>query len=216
MKPLKFLEYSNKQLLLPLRRDILHRAVIFEGDATRQGTASTKWRGDVAGSRKKLAPQKGTGNARVGDRKSPIRKGGGVAFGPHPRDFSTQLPRKVYDLAFRTALSYRYKKGQLIIVNDNITVPKGSSPRLLQKIFKFNQWGKENGRSLLVTERTKERLFKAFKDLGGIGQALNWEDVSVKKLLETGRVIIEKEALRKILRDHSMDLKEEHRGLTIT
>ncbi|KAK2754512.1 54S ribosomal protein, mitochondrial [Arachnomyces sp. PD_36] len=207
MEPLKFLEYSDKQLLLPLRRDILHRAVVYEGDATRQGTASTKWRGDVHGSGRKLAPQKGLGRARVGDKKSPIRTGGGVAFGPHPRDFSTDLPRKVYDLAWRTALSYRYRRGQLIIVNDNIAIPKGASAFLAQNIFLGNQWGKEHGRSLLITERKKERLFKAVSQIGKHGRVLDWEDVDVKDLLETGRIIIEKSALDNILSKHSADLR---------
>src|SRR5690242_9859770 len=109
MEPIRFDSYSSKYLYLPLRRDLLHRAVIFEGDATRQGTASTKTRFEVHGSHRKIRPQKGTGKARLGTRQSPMLKGGGKSFGPHPRDFSTELPRKMYDLAWRTALSWRYR-----------------------------------------------------------------------------------------------------------
>ena len=103
-----------------MRRDILHLAVVYEGDSTRQGTASSKTRWDVRGSGRKLGPQKGSGRARMGDKNSPIRRGGGKVFGPHPRDFSTRLPRKVYDLAWRTALSYRYRRGELIVCNDGM------------------------------------------------------------------------------------------------
>ena len=116
-KPLKLLNYPSTHLNLPLRKDILHRAVIYEGDKTRQGTASTKWRSEIHGSGKKVRPQKGTGRARLGDKKSPMLRGGGAAFGPKPRDFSTDLPRKIYDLAWRTALSHRYHRGELIVVD---------------------------------------------------------------------------------------------------
>jgi len=207
MEPLRLIKYGREQLLLPLRRDILHRAVVYEGDKTRQGTASTKWRDDVHGSGRKIRPQKGTGKARLGDKKSPMLRGGGVAFGPHPRDFSTKLPRKIYDLAWRTALSYRYRRGQLIIVDNNISIPRGSTPYLLQEIFETQGWGKEHGRSLLITEIKKERLFKAVAEVGQHGRILKRADVDVKDLLETGRLIIEKKALDRMLSSHSKDLK---------
>ncbi|TVY57022.1 54S ribosomal protein yml6, partial [Lachnellula suecica] len=122
MEPLRTASYSSKHLYLPLRRDILHRAVVFEGDGTRQGTASTKTRFTVHGSHAKIRPQKGSGRARLGTKQSPMLKGGGKSFGPHPRDFSTELPRKMYDLAWRTALSWRYRKGDLIVCEDGMEI----------------------------------------------------------------------------------------------
>lgn len=95
----------------------------------------------------------------------------------------------------------------MIIVDDNIAIPKGANPSLMRNIFVKNQWGKEHGRSLLVTERRKERLFKAVAEVGKEGRVLNWEDVDVKDLLENGRVVIERRALNKILSNHSSDLK---------
>ncbi|KAK2741314.1 54S ribosomal protein, mitochondrial [Onygenales sp. PD_40] len=207
MEPLKFIEYDQKHLFLPLRRDILHRAVIYEGDMTRQGTANTKWRGDVRGSGRKIRPQKGTGQARLGDKKSPMLKGGGVAHGPHPRDFSTDLPRKVYDLAWRTALSYRYRRGQLIIVNDNISFPKGASPYWLQDVLETNRWGKHFGKSLFITETKKDRLCRGMEKLKQHARVLDREDVDVKDLLEMGRLIVEKKALDQMIQDHSWDLQ---------
>lgn len=205
MEPMRFEYYPANHLNLPLRRDILHRAVIFEGDATRQGTASTKWRDDVHGSNRKIRPQKGTGRARLGDKNSPMLKGGGVAFGPHPRDFSTKLPKKMYDLAWRTALSYRYKKGELVIVEDgmDIELPK---TRFIKQVFESNQWGNLNGRSLLIATSRRENLFGALKDAGEDGRILTEGDVDVKDLLEMGRIIVEKSALDGILRDHQSDL----------
>lgn len=206
LEPVRFDWYHTKHLQLPMRRDILHRAVVYEADASRQGTASTKWRKDVHGSGRKIRPQKGTGSARLGDKKSPMLRGGGVAFGPHPRDFSTGLQRKVYDLAWRTALSYRYKKGELIILDDKIRLPRGTGGRLLNNIFEGNQWGRANGRSLLVTENHRERLFREMGEVGEQGLVKDIYDVDVKDLLETGRIVIEKDALDALLFAHASDL----------
>jgi large subunit ribosomal protein L4 len=83
----------------------------------RQGTASTKTRGEVAGSGAKPWRQKGTGRARAGSRKSPIWRGGGRAFGPRPRDYSYKLPKKVRRLALRMALSARFGEGNLVVLD---------------------------------------------------------------------------------------------------
>ena len=205
LEPLRFAEYPTNHLSLPLRRDILHRAVIYEGDMTRQGTASSKHRSEVHGSNRKIRPQKGTGKARLGNKKSPMLRGGGVAFGPHPRDFSTKLPRKVYDLAWRTALSYRYKKGELIIVQKCRDL-ETEEPRWLEQIMTRNHIGHADGRSLLVTRDVLPNLFHAMKGAGRHGVVKEEDDIDVKDLLEMGRVIIEKRALDSILRDHSSDL----------
>lgn len=205
MEPTRFTYYPANQLRLPLRRDILHRAVIFEGDATRQGTASTKWRDDVHGSGRKIRPQKGTGRARLGDKKSPMLRGGGVAFGPHPRDFSTKLPRKVYDLAWRTALSYRYRRGELIIVENGADIEM-EEPRWIKKIMEWNHWGNADGRSLIVTRMRRHNLFEALGRAGEEGRAKTEDDVDVKDILELGRIIIEKRSLDSILKNHSSDL----------
>lgn len=206
IEPVRFESYPSRHLDLPLRRDILHRAVIFEGDATRRGTASTKWRGDVRGSNRKIQPQKGTGRARVGDKKSPIRRGGGVAFGPHPRDFSTGLNRKIYDIAWRTALSYRYRKGELILIDNTISMPWQASPHLLNNLFEQHKWGAGFGRSTLVTLNSRTRLNKTVDELGHHAVVKDLFDVDVKDLLETGRIIIEKYALDAIIAAHSSDL----------
>lgn len=205
MEPTRFAQYSANHLHVPLRRDILHRAVVFEGDATRKGTASTKWRDDVHGSGRKIRPQKGTGHARLGDKKSPMLRGGGVAFGPHPRDFSTKLPRKIYDLAWRTALSYRYRRGELIVVEDDADIEM-ADPRWITKIMEKNGWGNADGRSLIVTREKKHNLFEALALAGREGRAKTQKDVDVKDLLELGRIIIEKRVLDSILKFRSSDL----------
>ena len=157
------------------------------------------------GSGAKIRPQKGTGRARLGDKKSPMLRGGGVAFGPHPRDFSTKLPKKIYDLAWRTALSYRYRRGELILVEDGVDIEM-NEPRWIKQIMERNHLGNADGRSLIVTKRVYENLFQAIAGAGEDGRAKTESDVDVKDLLELGRVIIEKSALDGILKDHSSDL----------
>ncbi|ETN44818.1 50S ribosomal protein L4 [Cyphellophora europaea CBS 101466] len=206
LEPSSYAWYGSQYLDVPLRRDLLHRAVIYEGDAHRRGTASTKWREDVHGSGKKIAPQKGLGRARVGDKKSPIRRGGGVAHGPKPRDFSTELPRKVYDKAWRTALSYRYRKGELVIVDGSIQTMPGQTARFLANWFEANQWGKGFGRSLLIKQKIPQQFKQAMAMVGKHGLVKDVEDVDVKDMLETGRVVIEKSVLDMLLLAHSSDI----------
>ncbi|KAK0128524.1 54S ribosomal protein, mitochondrial [Cadophora gregata] len=205
MEPVRFESYDSKHLHLPLRRDILHRAVVFEGDATRQGTASVKTRYEVHGSHRKIRPQKGSGRARLGTAQSPMLRGGGKSFGPHPRDFATGLPRKMYDIAWRTALSWRYRRGELIICEDGMDIEYPKT-LFIKHIFSHNHWGREDGRTLLITNSFRENLATALAPAGEEGRVQLVEDVDVKDLLELGRVIIEKGALEQILSEHQSDL----------
>lgn len=124
----------------PVRRDILHLCVVHHLDSLRQGTASTKTRGEVRGSGRKMRPQKRTGKARLGDGQSPMLRGGGVAFGPKPRDFSTKLPRKVIQMGMRVALSARVKERGLGVVESlEWQVPK---TKVLAARINELGWGK--------------------------------------------------------------------------
>ncbi|KAI1466382.1 ribosomal protein L4 [Daldinia caldariorum] len=224
-EPQRLESWSTKHLNLPLRRDILHLAVVYEGDNTRQGTASTKTRWEVAGSHKKMRPQKGSGRARLGTRQSPMLRGGGKVFGPKPRDFGTKLPRKVYDLAWRTALSYRYRRGELVVCQDGMELPlpsefadlvaAGALQDELQRTFKAkwvrqvldaNEWGRRCGRSTFITTSPRHNLFEALEEVPNYGRALEIDDVDVKNLLETGRLVIEREALKELIERHQSDL----------
>jgi large subunit ribosomal protein L4 len=190
---------------MPVRHDILHRAVVYEGDATRQGSASTKWRDDVHGSHRKLYAQKGSGRARAGDKMSPVRRGGGVAFGPHPRDFSTDLPRKIYDQAWRIALSHRLSRGELIVVDNQIDINDNATPFFIKNFIQAHGWWKK-GRSTFITHKPNEKFFDAVDKFGNHTRAISLEDLDVKNLLETGRLVVEKDALHRILLKHSTDL----------
>lgn len=178
---------------------------------SRQGTASTKWRSEIHGSGRKIRPQKGTGSARLGDKKSPMLRGGGVAFGPKPRDFATDLPRKIYDLAWRTALSYRWRMGELMVVDgacDIQGVYKYSLDRYVRDFLGWNNMGRAGGRTLFVSEERRDELFDALAayGMGKHASALEVDMVDVKDLLEKGRVVIEKRALDMLLKEHQNDL----------
>jgi large subunit ribosomal protein L4 len=103
----------------------VHDVVVAYRAAQRSGTACTKTVGDVRGSNKKPWRQKGTGRARAGSVRSPLWPGGGVVFGPKPRDFSKKVNKKTKDLALRKALSERLKAGDVIVVDDlKLAAPK--------------------------------------------------------------------------------------------
>ena len=105
-------------LVLDKGAQALKDAVTAIRNAMRAGTACTKGKGEVAGSNKKPWKQKGTGNARAGFRQSPVWRGGGVAHGPKPRDFSQKVNRKVMQLAFARAFSEKIAAGDVIVVSE--------------------------------------------------------------------------------------------------
>jgi len=116
---MKKVEVSFDKALLVLDKgaQAVKDAVTAYRNALRAGTASTKGKGEVAGSNKKPWKQKGTGNARAGFRQSPVWRGGGVAHGPKPRGFSQKLNKKVWTLAFKRALSEKLEAGNVIVVD---------------------------------------------------------------------------------------------------
>ncbi len=101
-----------------VKQDILHRMVHYQLNKRRAGTHKVKERGEVSGRQKKPWRQKGTGRARAGNLKRNIDRGGGVVFGPQPRDHSTDLPKKIRGLALKMALSQKAKDGKLVILDE--------------------------------------------------------------------------------------------------
>ncbi|MBW2653957.1 MAG: 50S ribosomal protein L4 [Deltaproteobacteria bacterium] len=102
----------------PIKISVLHEVVRYQLVAKREGTAACKTRGMVKGSTKKLFRQKGTGNARAGSVKSPLRKGGGVIFGPSQRSYAIKVPKKVRKLALKMALSSKVEDNTIYVIDD--------------------------------------------------------------------------------------------------
>lgn len=186
---------------LPLRKDILHRAVIFERDAMRQGSASTKTRAEVSGSTRKIRKQKGSGQARLGDRTSPMLRGGGRAHGPKPRDFSTKLPRKVYNLAMRAAFSYLHSKGMLMVVDGAMeftSLRTAFAMHFLESHGFVNEKKEADGRTLLIVESERKNLEISAGNISHYMEVVRLDEVVICELLKYPRVLIEKKALLEI------------------
>ncbi len=130
----------------------------------RQGTASTKNRQNVRGSTAKLYRQKGTGNARAGSCKSPVRVGGGVAFGPKPKNWYRPIPKKKKRLALKVALTEKAQNGQIMIIEDL----KYDAPNTKKAVDLLTKIAPEKGRKLLVIDGSEQNIIKSFANLPGI------------------------------------------------
>jgi large subunit ribosomal protein L4 len=112
------LELSQAIFALPFNEAVVHQAMVRQLANSRQGTTSTKTRGEVSGSTRKLYPQKHTGRARRGDIKSPLLRGGGVVFGPKPRSYRQSMPKKMRRLALKCLLSAKVREGNIKLVQE--------------------------------------------------------------------------------------------------
>jgi large subunit ribosomal protein L4 len=184
--PEEVLELDRTVFGEPVRRDILHLCVVHHRDGLRQGSANTKTRAEVRGSGAKIRPQKGSGRARLGDGQSPMLRGGGVAFGPKPRDFATKLPRKVRSLGMRVALSARLKSQGLGVVR-TLDWPGFKTKDLVTRVEQLG-WRK----TLLVTglPEIPEGLRRASSNIEGI-TIVKAEDLDVYSVVRWPRVILD-------------------------
>jgi large subunit ribosomal protein L4 len=128
------LELSDMVFKAEFNQPLIWEAVKHYNDSLRSGTASTKVRGEVSGSGKKLWRQKGTGRARVGSIRSPLWRHGGTVHGPKPRDYSFRFPRKKLHVAMRSALSAKLSENSVAVI-ENLT-PESSKTKDFQKILK--------------------------------------------------------------------------------
>ncbi len=117
-KKVSEIQLSDEIFNTPVKTSVLHQVVRSQLVSKREGTASCKTRGMVKGSTRKLFRQKGTGNARAGSIKSPLRKGGGIIFGPSPRSYEIKVPKKVRKLALKMALSSKLEDQNLFVIDD--------------------------------------------------------------------------------------------------
>jgi large subunit ribosomal protein L4 len=112
------IELSEAIFAIPFNESVVHQAMVRQLANGRQGTASTKTRGEVSGSTRKLYAQKHTGRARRGDIKSPLLRGGGVVFGPKPRSYRQSMPKKMRRLALKCLLSAKIREGNVRLVQE--------------------------------------------------------------------------------------------------
>jgi large subunit ribosomal protein L4 len=154
----------------------VHDVVVAYQAAQRMGTASTKTMGEVAGSGKKPWRQKGTGRARAGSFASPLWRGGGVVFGPKPRDFGKKVSRKTKQLALRKALSERLRAGDVVVVDDL----KLNSPKT-KDFLKVLSALELKGTALIVAQAADQNLALASRNVSQVSvrtsESLNTYDV---------------------------------------
>ena len=158
----------------------------------RVGTASTKTRGEVRGSNAKPWRQKGTGNARSGDKKSPVWVGGGTIFGPKPRNYSYKMPRKMKRLAMKSILSLKVKNDSVRVVED-FTVESGKT-RDLRKILEKHADGE---RTVLVLKDDDKMLRRAGRNIPWL-HMLTYNRLSAHTLFYGRKVIVMESAVKKL------------------
>ncbi|MBX3021632.1 MAG: 50S ribosomal protein L4 [Bdellovibrionales bacterium] len=177
---------------IDVKEEILQTVVRWQLACRRQGTHKAKTRAEVSGGGKKPFKQKGTGNARQGSTRSPLMPGGGITFGPVPRDYSYVLPKKVRRLGLRTALSKLQKEGRLFVV-DSMTSADGKTKELAGKLKKF---GLE--KAVLVDAAATDGFTRAARNLAKF-RYYGVEGVNVYDLLKYDNAVITKDSVAKLI-----------------
>lgn len=182
----KEISFADELLVLDKGEQAVKDTVVAYRNALRAGTACTKSKGEVAGSNKKPWRQKGSGRARAGYRQSPVWRGGAVAFGPKPRDFSQKINRKVARLAYTRALSEKINDGQVAVV-ERFDLAEAKTKLLKALLQKMGLAGSV----LIVTDEIDDKLVLAARNLPGVEVAKATE-VSVYALLLYRNVVATK------------------------
>jgi large subunit ribosomal protein L4 len=177
-----------------VKKHVLWEVVKWQLACRRQGTHSTKTRGEVAYSGRKILPQKGTGNARHGDRGAPIFVGGGVAHGPKPRDYYYPLPKKVRKLALKMALSSKAQEKAISLVDQ---IPIGDVPKTKKAVEFLRAQGLEGKKVLVILPEKDEVIYKSFRNLP-YAKVLPVEGLNVYDILWADHLIITRPSLEKI------------------
>jgi len=171
------------------RRDLLHRMVVYQLAKRRAGTANTQGRSDVTGTTKKYMRQKGSGGARHGNKKVSQMRGGGVAFGPQPRDHAIKLPKKVRVLALKHALSAKARAKELVVL-DSASVKKPKTSDLRKSLEKLGL-----ASVLIVDGEELDANFQlAARNIAGV-DVLPARGINVYDILRRDKLVLTKAAI---------------------
>jgi large subunit ribosomal protein L4 len=188
----KHIEISDEVFAVPFNQAVVHQAVVRQQANARQGTASTKTRGEVSGSGKKLYRQKHTGMARAGDRRSPTRRGGGITFGPRPRSYRQEMPKKMRRLALRCALSAKARDEELMVLEQlKLDQPK------TKEVETFLAALGVSSLALIVTDEPEENVVKSAHNLVWI-KTMPANMLNVVDILSYKRLLMTEAAVRKV------------------
>ena len=172
---------------------VLHDAIVLAMASTRQGTHSTKTRAEVSGGGRKPWRQKGTGNARQGSIRAVQWRGGGIAFGPKPRDYSKKQNRKERRLALKSALSYKVTDKEIVLV-DKINFKTNKTKEMVDLLNKLEL---TNQKVLLVVSELEENICLSSRNLGNVKVVLP-EEVNTYDVTNCDKMILTEESLKKL------------------
>jgi large subunit ribosomal protein L4 len=187
-------ELPKEQFGVHVQDAVIHQAVVMYQANARQGNASTKTRGEVSGGGKKPWAQKGTGRARAGSSRSPLWKKGGITFGPHPRDFGYDVPRKIRIAALRESLNAKFLSNELVCV-DAVAIPSGKTKDFVQMLGNL----KLQGRVLAVIDGSEDKVSLAGRNVPGVTLA-RASNVNAKDILSNKNILVTKTALDVLLK----------------
>jgi large subunit ribosomal protein L4 len=172
--------------------DLIHESVVRANAADRRGTHATKTRAMVSGSGKKPWRQKGTGRARVGEIRNPLWRKGGTVFGPQPRSYDYQLPRKVEKGALRAALTQKLRDGAVTVV-DALSVGEIKTKAAAEMLRRLGV----DGKTLLVDVKPEDKLALSVRNIEGV-RLLPSNRISARDVVDTRRVVLTRAALEKL------------------
>ena len=200
-KELRTISLDDKVFGLPINEDVIYYAINNELANMRVGTACTKGRAEVHGSNAKPYKQKGTGNARRGDKKSPITVGGGTIFGPKPRDFSYAIPKQAKRLAMKSILRLQAQSDRLTVVED-FTVESGKTKDLVKILSNFAK----DERTVIILKDDDAKIKQAGRNIPNLS-FLSYNRLRAHDLYY-GRKVILLEGAAKNLSDFYAEEKE--------
>lgn len=187
------IKLNDKVFSVPTNGPLLHDAVVNYLANQRQGTHATKTKGLVSGGGKKPWKQKHTGRARAGSIRSPLWRGGGIVFGPQPRDYSYNLPKKAKRLALKTALSLKMSDGAITII-DGLSMDK---PKTKEIIATLKNLGLEGEKVLIITPENDKIITLSARNIPGV-KVVRVSDLNSYDVLVHGRLLMTKDAVTKL------------------
>jgi large subunit ribosomal protein L4 len=181
-----------------VKTDLIHESVVRANAAERRGTHGTKTRAMVSGSGKKPWRQKGTGRARVGEIRNPLWRKGGTVFGPQPRSYEYQLPKKVEKGALRAALTQKLRDGDVTVV-DALSVAEIKTKAAAEMLQRLGVAGgaKHASKVLLVDVKPEDKLSLSVRNIEGV-RILASNRVSARDIVNSRRVVFTRAAIEKL------------------
>lgn len=204
------IDVSDEVFAATYNEPLIHQAMLRQRANTRQGTASTRTRSEVSGTSHKMFRQKHTGFARAGSRRSPLRRSGGVTFGPKPRDYRQSMPKKMRRMALRSMISARVREGRVRVVEEfSLDEPR------TKEVVRIMEAMKIDSSVLLVLDEPESNIVKSARNLNRV-KTLPAELLNVVDIISKKEILITEPAVRKIERVWGRRLSQGGNGASIS